>query len=111
MLIELSLLIGILPPPALFKLSKIFTRLSGICTPLLGVCPGLTMVFEPADAVGIDWFVALRDRILGKQVIAVFPDKGLVVHFFFGFGGCSALLIWCSMVFPTTLYRHRASER
>ena len=52
----------------------------------MGIYPGPTMVLEPADAVGIDWFVALLDRIFGEDVLAVFPDKGLVVHFYFGFG-------------------------
>ena len=56
MLIELSQLMRTLPPPALFNLSKISTRLSdtGLCA-LLGICLGLTMVLQPADGVGIDW--------------------------------------------------------
>ena len=53
MLNEFSSLIRIIPPPALFKLSKMSTRLSGLCALMLGICPGLIMVLEPADAVGI----------------------------------------------------------
>ena len=56
MLIELSQLMRTLPPPALFNLSKISTRLSDTgLSALLGICPGLTMVLQPADGVGIDW--------------------------------------------------------
>ena len=77
MVIELSLSMPILLPRALFKLSKISTRLSetGLCA-LLRICPGLTMVLEPAESVGIDWLVASLDGIFGGDVIR------FVVHFF-----------------------------
>ena len=80
MVIELSLSMRTLPPPALFKLSKISTRLSeaGLC-PVLGICPGLTIVLEPADGVGIHWLVASLGGIFGVDVIR------FVVLFFFRF--------------------------
>ena len=76
MLIEFSLLIRILHPPALFKLLKMSTRLSGLCALMLGICPGLTIVLEPAESVEIDWLVASLDGIFGGDVIR------FVVHFF-----------------------------
>ena len=42
----------------------------------MGICPGLTMVLEPAESVGIDWLVASLDGIFGGDVIR------FVVHFF-----------------------------
>ena len=43
------------------------------------------MVLEPADAVGVDRFVALLDGIFVEDVTAVFPDKSLEVHFSIAF--------------------------
>ena len=72
MVIELSLSMRTQPPRAFQKLSKISTRLSetGLCV-LRRICPGLTMVLEPAESVGIDWLVASLDGIFGGDVIDV----------------------------------------